>query len=113
MGNEKWTQNMSEDSTSLSQYNQAWAMAHFLVFATDDEGNLKFRSRVIDMLMALHKGSEGMAAFTDAFGDNIAGFQRKFTEYAKQLTPTPEATYIEYQAALAELLAPVVLFRSA
>ena len=34
MGNEKWTQNMSEDSTSLSQYNQAWAMAHFLVFAT-------------------------------------------------------------------------------
>jgi hypothetical protein len=45
-----------------------------------------------------------MAAFTEAFGENIPGFQRRFIEYANQLTPTPEATYFEHQDALAQLL---------
>jgi hypothetical protein len=105
LDNEAWARNMSDESRSHSQYTQAWAMAHFLVFAADDEGNFKFRTRVIDMLRELHKGSDGMAAFSAAFGENIAGFQRRFVEYAKELRPTPEATYVERQANLAELLA--------
>ena len=37
-------------------------------------------------------------------GENLAGFQRRFTDYATQLTPTPQAAYIEHQTELADLL---------
>src|SRR5947208_11692173 len=79
-------------------------MAHFLASRRSEYGSPKYCSRLIDMLREVHKGSDGMAAFKGAFGDNIAGFQRRFIEYANQLSPTPEATYIEHQDVLADML---------
>src|SRR5205823_13303196 len=38
LGHKQWAINMSDDAESESQYNQAWVMAHFLIFATDEEG---------------------------------------------------------------------------
>jgi hypothetical protein len=104
LSDDDWHRNMGDSLKSATEYNQAWAMTHFLVFAADEDGNLKYRSRLIDMLRAVHKGGDGMAAFTGAFGSNFAGFQRRFIEYANQLTPTSQATYIEHQDVLADML---------
>ncbi len=104
MSHEQWNQNMSNRLEGQLEYVQAWAMTHFLIFATSDDGSLRFRARLIDMLRAIHKGDDGMKAFTEAFSDNFDGFQRHFTEYAKKLTPSSEAVYIEHQCVLADLL---------
>jgi hypothetical protein len=105
MSDDQWNEGLADKLKAATQYSQAWAMTHFLVFAPDADGNPRYRSRLIDMLRAVHtNGAEGMPAFTGAFGDNIAGFQRRFVEYANQLTATPQATYIEHQDVLADML---------
>jgi hypothetical protein len=106
MTGKEWSQRLwSSRTEGATQYSQSWAMVHFLAMSKDSEGEYLYRGRLLKMLRLLHEGKNGEEAFRLAFGSNIEGFERKFIEYAKALRPTPEATLIEHQDVLADLLA--------
>jgi hypothetical protein len=100
----QWSSNLRYTPIAQTQYNQAWAMAQFLIYATDEEGRPIYRQRLIDMLSLIHNGSSGRRAFEDCFSDNTIGFQHLFNEWAHNLSPTAEASYTEHQAVLASML---------
>jgi hypothetical protein len=100
----QWGKDLGNETTAASRYDQAWAMTHFLIFAPDESGQPKYRARLTDMLRMLDSGTKGGDAFRASFSDNFDGFQERFMEYAKAMKPTPAATYIEYQAVLADML---------
>jgi hypothetical protein len=104
MSDDQWSQNLQDRNVGAAQYNQAWAMAHFLVFATDESGEPRFRARLIHMLKLIRGDAGGQEAFMTAFSDNIPGFQDRFVEYARQLLPTQEALCMENQFVLADML---------
>lgn len=85
-------------------YNQSWAMCHFLVYAGED-GKPKYRARFLDMLKRIQNGTDASEAFKQAFSPNVEGFQAKFTQWASTLSATPDATLIERQNILADVLA--------
>jgi hypothetical protein len=100
---EEWSGNLTNDAErGATQYNQAWAMVHFLVHASN--GREPYRPRLIELLRLLHAGTDAEDAFRTAFSDNIEGFQQRFVEFARTLAPTPEAAMIERQDVLADLL---------
>jgi hypothetical protein len=99
-----WSTALSgEGLRGATQYNQAWAMCHFLIFASRD-GEPVYRRRFLDLLNRIHKGTAPEAAFKEAFSNNIPGFQSRFHEFARALQPTNEATMIERQDVLADML---------
>jgi hypothetical protein len=104
MNGPQWAKGFHDPTVSATQYNQTWAMTHFLVYATDENGAPKYRSRLIEMLRRLHAGEDADAAFRGAFSANILGFHDRFLEYAATLTPTPLAAMIENQGVLADML---------
>ena len=105
MTSEQWATRLARDhAAGATQYNQSWAMVHFLVNATDEQGNEKFRPRLVRLLELVHGGSDPKDAFAEAFSRNYKGFQDRFVEYVKGLEATPEATMIEHQGVLADLL---------
>jgi len=102
---EQWSANLAGDhDVGATQYNQSWAMVYFLAHAKDKNGNDRYRTRLLDMLKYLHDGKDGDPAFKDAFSANIAGFQARFMEYADHLQPTDEATLIDRQSVVGDLL---------
>jgi hypothetical protein len=104
MTQDEWAEGMKDNTRGGVQYNQAWAMVHFLVYASDGNGGMIYRRRFIEMLNRLHAGLDGTQAFNAAFSDNIEGFQSRFKEWAPKLTPTNEAVLIERQDVLAFVL---------
>ncbi len=106
---DQWAKNLADDADlGATQYNQSWAMVHFLVYATDASGQAKYRARLENMLRMINRGVPPDRAFRGAFSDNIAGFQQRFLDWARTLAPTMEATLIERQDILADLLKAVV-----
>jgi hypothetical protein len=102
---DQWAARLAGDhDEGATQYNQSWAMVQFLVMARDDQGRVKYRARLLRMLELLHAGRSGKEAFETAFSANTAGFQARFAEYARKLTATPEASLIERQEVLADLV---------
>ncbi|MGH7213958.1 MAG: DUF1570 domain-containing protein [Tepidisphaeraceae bacterium] len=104
-----WGEALKEPNSprGASQYNQAWAMVHFLVYGGEGlppVNGLTYRQRLIAMLKLLHDGRTGASAFKEAFSDNYAGFEGRFVEWARALKATPEASMIERQEVLADLL---------
>jgi hypothetical protein len=105
MNNEQWAKTLAANrADGVTQYNQSWAMVHFLVMAKGPDDQLLYRSRILEMLRLLHSGKDANEAFQLAFGSNVEGFQDRFVEYARHLQPTAEATLIENQDVLADLL---------
>ena len=103
--NEAWTARLAASrADGVMQYNQSWAMVHFLVMAQGENGQYLFRGRLIEMLRLLHAGRTGDDAFRGAFGGNVAGFHDRFIDYAGSLKATAEATLIENQGVLADLM---------
>jgi hypothetical protein len=101
---QEWNQTLDADKKLGSlNYNQAWAMCHFLVYATEN-GQPKYRARFLDLLQRIKSGTKPMAAFKQSFSANIPGFQARFVQWAKQLKATPEAAIIERQTTLADML---------
>lgn len=99
-----WNTTLDSDRVAAStQYTQAWAMCHFLVYATEN-GQYKYRARFLDLLQRIHAGTDSMEAFKIAFSPNVEGFQKKFLAWAKTLGSTPEATLIEHHNVLADML---------
>jgi hypothetical protein len=105
MSLDEWALALNDKQATLgaTQYNQAWAMCHFLIFAQRN-GDTIYRRRFLDMLTRIHRGDAPMTAFTAAFSDNIDGFESLFKEFARDLQPTPAATMIERQDILADML---------
>ncbi len=92
-----------EPGLAAAQYNQAWAMVHFLVFSMEKD-QFKYRKRFIDMLRLIHDGAETRAAFEQSLSKNIDGFESRFREYIPTLRPTQRATLIERQEVLGDML---------
>jgi uncharacterized protein DUF1570 len=101
----QWRAEFSDANKSASQYSQAWAITHFLIFAPDANGSPKYRSRLVQMLKLLDKGRTADQAFVECFSDNYDGFEQRFLEYATALKPTTESVYLEYQSVLGDMLA--------
>jgi hypothetical protein len=101
---QSWARTMRDRETGATQYNQSWAMVHFLVYATKADGTPAYRQRFFDMLKSIQAGTEPKKAFLDHFGDNFAGFQKRFVEYANRLAPSREATYAENVEVLADMM---------
>jgi hypothetical protein len=101
----QWSQRLTSNrADGATQYNQSWAMVHFLAMSKDVDGDFLYRPRLLKMLRLLHEGIQADQAFQQAFGKNIPGFERRFIEYARALRATPEATLIEHNDVLADLL---------
>lgn len=99
-----WADAFTDRERVATQYNQAWAMVHFLVYATGPDGTPRFRSRFVQFLRLVSQGQNADVAWTRAFSDNHAGFEARFREWAAELRPTREATWIEQQDVLADML---------
>jgi predicted secreted protein len=105
MSSEEWAARLARDhAAGATQYNQSWAMVHFLVNAKDENGKEKYRPRLVRLLELIHNGADPQEAFVQAFSNNYKGFQERFVEYVGDLKATPEATMIEHQGVLADLL---------
>jgi hypothetical protein len=103
---ERWAKVLNTDERqAMTEYNQSWAMVHFLVHARDAAGREKFRGMFLDMLDLIRDGKSGEDAFAGAFaGGNVKGFQDRFVEYARDLQPTAAASLIERQEVLGDFL---------
>ncbi|HLL90453.1 MAG TPA: DUF1570 domain-containing protein [Tepidisphaeraceae bacterium] len=105
MTHDQWNENLAKDADKGgTQYNQAWAMVQFLVNATDAAGRPAYRQRLVDLLKLLNKGTPSDEAFKQAFPMGGDELQRRFAEWAMRLKPTREATFLERQEVLADLL---------
>lgn len=101
----EWSNRLETDhTTGATQYNQAWAMTYFLINARDESGAFRYRQRLLKMLETLHDGADPDGAFRQAFGQNIEGFEKRFVEYARQMKATPQATLMENQDVLGDLI---------
>ncbi len=92
------------ETRGATQYNQAWAMVHFLVTAADPTGKPLYRERLSRMFELIRAGTDSKTAFETAFSANYEGFQAKFLAFVASLRPSPEATYIERQEVLGDML---------
>ena len=95
---------MRDPDAGRAEYNQSWAMTQFLVFATDDKGQPRYRRRLIDWLSDMHAGRDPQKAFADNFSPNIDGFEQRYKEWVNTLSPTPMAVYSDRVSKLAELI---------
>lgn len=101
----EWAKRLEGDHhTGSTQYNQSWAMVYFLINAKDEKDGYRYRQRLLKFLELLHEGREEGASFRQAFGNNIEGFESRFVEYARQMRETPQATLLENQDVLGDLI---------
>jgi hypothetical protein len=103
-----WNHKMLDLPTGRAMYGQSWAMVHFLVYARGSDGSPLYRDRFNSYLRDVARGNTAARAWRTHFGDNIAGFQRRFEEYILQLRPTPVAEAVERQGTRATML--ILLF---
>ena len=101
---DQWIINLRDRTKAISQYNQAWAMAQFLVYSKGTGGKSLYVDNLVDMLKLIHHGVTGRKAFELAFSDNYQGFEQRFDEWADTLAPSAQATYSEQQNALADMM---------
>jgi Protein of unknown function (DUF1570) len=109
MDHKTWAQNMRDRDKGSTQYNQAWAMVHFLVYATDARtGKTITRDRFFDMLTDIRNGVDAREAFVNHLTDDYETFQRVFVEYARSLKPTSEAVYMENAEVLGDMMVEIL-----
>jgi hypothetical protein len=97
---EKWAANLAGDSAAGStQYNQAWAMVHYMAYGERGENGAK----LVEMLKAIAEGKSGAEAFSASFGNNLENFRAGFERHALDLKPTAEASLIDRHDVLADL----------
>jgi hypothetical protein len=101
----EWAKRLELDHQAGSvQYNQSWAMVYFLINAKDDKDGFRYRQRLLKWLELLHEGQPADASFRATFGNNIAGFESRFVEYATTMRETPQATVLEHLDVLGDLI---------
>ena len=97
----EWATTLARDvNAGESNYNTAWALAHWLTFAAGD------RDRWSALLRKLHESDDRKstaAAIRECFPDPAAT-QRAFDAWVHTLRPTDEATLIDRQSTLGDFL---------
>lgn len=73
------------DDLDYSNYNEAWAMVHFLAHA--DNG--KYQGPFVQFLTRVSRGQEAQAAWDNVFGRDTDAFQAKFAEWWMNLPDHP------------------------
>ncbi len=112
----QWSDNLHADADAgATYYNEAWAVAHFLTHST----NRDYRKREGDLLRKLHaldakatdeqaydpaKADAGADAAFAACFPSVPKFQAAFEAWARTMRATDEATLIERQETLGDLL---------
>ncbi len=104
MDHPTWGKSMRDRDRGAAQYNQAWAMVHFLVYARNADGEAAYRPLFFEMLKSINAGMDADDAFRKHFGTNFAGFEKRFVQYAKRLQPSRESTYMENVEVLADMM---------
>lgn len=104
MDHPTWGKSMRDRDRGAAQYNQAWAMVHFLVYARNAEGKPAYRELFFEMLKSINGGMDANDAFRKHFGENFLGFEKRFAQYAKRLEPSRESTYMENVEVLADMM---------
>ena len=100
---EQWNRAAGTDAErATTQYNQAWAMVHFLAHAGN--GTTPYRPHMLRMLKLLHEGKPAEQAFAEALSPNIEGFQARFVEYVATMRPNEEAMMLERIQILSHML---------
>jgi hypothetical protein len=103
MSQAQWKQATARDpERAFTQYNQSWAMVHFLAHA--GSGTTSYRPHMLQMLKLLHEGVPAPKAFADALSPNIEGFQDRFVEFVATMQPNEEAMMFERTRVLAHML---------
>ena len=65
------------------QYDQAWAMVHFLAYG----GNQKYRAAFLQFIYYIARGEDGKRAWERTFGTNYKAFEDRWREYVEGLQP--------------------------
>ena len=104
MDDRAWQDAFADKDRITTQYNQAWAMVHFLIYAADETGQPRFRQRFIQYLKDIRTGKAPDDAWRASFGGNFAGFEQRFREWAGIVQPTPLAAAMERQEVIADML---------
>lgn len=108
MDHKTWAGNMRDRDRGSSQYNQAWAMVHFLVYAQDPNTRRPlYRERFFRMLTQVKAGVDAKDAFRANFGENFTAFTDRFMAYTRSLTPTPESNFVENTEVLSDLMVEI------
>lgn len=104
LSREQFQARMRDPAVGRSMYNQAWAMTHFLVFATDERGRPRYRARLMNWLRDMHAGRDPQESFVSNFSSNFTGFEQRFREWIATLQPTPLGVYSDRMSKLADLV---------
>jgi hypothetical protein len=80
LGRDQWNR-----SADLAAYDQAWSMAHFLAHADDG----KYRAAGEALVDDLAAGTPLKMAFARHFGDDVAAFQKRYTQWWRQQAADP------------------------
>jgi len=82
---ESWqTMVKGQGKEAYTHYAEAWAMVHFL----QGGDNGKYRGPFIQYIWHLSRGRDSSDAWGKAFGNDVAGFEKRLREYVKDLKPT-------------------------
>jgi hypothetical protein len=104
LSHQQWAQVFTgPKERGATQYNQAWAMAYFLMHFKDAAGQQPYRARLVSLLQLMNAGTDATTAFNQVFPD-AAGVHAQFLVFAAGLQPTVEAALIDRQSTLAELI---------
>lgn len=93
MSLQEWNMRVrTRDRRAQTQYDQAWALVHFLLHA--DRG--RYRQALLTYIKETSDGRDLETAAERAFGTtDFSAFQRRWVEYMQQLEPDPVSTAIE------------------
>ena len=84
---EDWRENMTSGSPLGSlQYDQSWAVVHFLIHA-----NPEVERRFSEYLVKLSRNVRHRRAFREAFGEDLRPMERAFRRFLADLEPDPFA----------------------
>jgi hypothetical protein len=88
------------DKMAMTNYDQAWAMVHFLAHAEDG----KYQKPFVRFMNLLGNGKPYLEAWFEVFGRDVDAFQKRFEKWWTDLPENP--TQVLYQrAALLQLTA--------
>ena len=79
------------DEMATANYDQAWAMVHFL--AQGEDG--KYQKAFVAFMRAISTGKPYLDAWFEVFGRDVDAFQKRFEKWWSELPPNPTAVLYE------------------
>jgi len=87
MSNTEWVGAVHSGATHAGlQYDQAWAMVHFLAYG----GGKKYQGAFFQFIYYLARGREPWRAWERVFGTDYDGFEKHWREYVRDLEPSSD-----------------------